>query len=58
MQTLRTLLMEHGRFPCRRTCERRLAAIPATLPAQIGCLDRYLVERLALWQTCARGGDR
>ena len=54
MQTLRALLTEHGRFPCRRTFERRLAAIPATLPAQIGCLGRYLVDQLALWQTCAR----
>jgi Transposase DDE domain len=54
MQTLRALLTEQGRFPCRRTFERRLAAIPATLPAQIGCLGRSLVELLALWQTCAR----
>jgi transposase InsO family protein len=43
MQRLRSLLTEQGRSPCRRTFERRLNAIPATLPAQIGCLGRYLV---------------
>lgn len=43
MQRLRALLTEHGRYPCRRTFERRLNAIPATLPAQIGCLGRHLV---------------
>jgi Transposase DDE domain len=43
MQTLRGLLMEQGRFPGRRTFERRLAAVPATLPAQISCLGRHLV---------------
>ena len=54
MQTLRALLAEQGRFPCRRTFERRLAALPATLPAQIGCLGRYLVTVLNLWQAAAR----
>src|SRR5207302_6191592 len=43
MVQLRALLTEQGRFPTRRTWERRLAAIPDTLPAQIGCLGRYLV---------------
>src|SRR5262245_36897412 len=38
MAELRALLSEGGRFPCRRTWERRLAAIPETLPAQVGCL--------------------
>jgi hypothetical protein len=54
MQTLRALLAEQGRFPCRRTFERRLAALPATLPAQIGCLGRSLVTLLGLWQAAAR----
>ena len=54
MQTLRALLAEQGRFPCRRTVERRLATLPATLPAQIGCLGRYLVRALDLWQASAR----
>jgi Transposase DDE domain len=49
MQRLRVLLSEEGRYPTRRTFERRLMAIPATLPAQIGCLGRHLVEALAAW---------
>jgi hypothetical protein len=54
MQTLRTLLMVDGRFPTRRTWERRLQAIPATLPAQIGCLGRALVALIQPWATCGR----
>ena len=42
MQALRAGLTIDGRHPTRRTWERRLKAIPATLPAQIGCLGRYL----------------
>ena len=38
MQTLRTLLTVDGRFPTRRTWERRLRAIPTTLR-----------PRLAVW---------
>src|SRR2546427_2472126 len=39
MHRLRGLLTDiQGRFPSRRTWERRLATIPDTLPAQIGCL--------------------
>jgi hypothetical protein len=44
MQRLRSVLTEDGRYPCRRTWERRLNAIPDTLPAQIACLGRYLVD--------------
>ena len=33
MQDLHALLTENGRFPCRRTWERRLAAIPDDVPA-------------------------
>src|SRR5215211_5919468 len=54
MQHLRSLLCEHGRFPTRRTWERRLAAIPETLPAQIGCLGRYLVGLVQPWHGCGR----
>src|SRR5690348_13735428 len=54
MQTLRVLLLEQERLPARRTFERRLAALPATLPAQIGCLGRYLVAVLEPWLTDAR----
>jgi hypothetical protein len=54
MQVLRLLLMEKGRYPTRRTWERRLKAIPATLPAQIGCLGRHLVTLLQPWATSGR----
>jgi hypothetical protein len=54
MQTLRALLTVDGRLPTRRTWERRLHAIPATLPAQIGCLGRALVALLQPWATCGR----
>src|SRR5512141_2613118 len=49
MQALRPLLLENGRFPTRRTWERRLKAMPASLPAQIGCLGRYLVALIQPW---------
>src|SRR5436305_12881687 len=54
MQALRVLLQEQGRYPSRRTWERRLQAIPATLPAQIGCVGRYLVALLDPWQQDGR----
>jgi hypothetical protein len=54
MRHLRRLLTAHGRFPARRTWDRRLAAIPDTLPAQIGCLGRHLVGLLAPWADCGR----
>lgn len=55
MQALKHLLTDaQGRFSCRRTWERRLAAMPATLPTQIGCLGRCLVGELQPWLTCAR----
>jgi hypothetical protein len=54
MRLLRHVLSVQGRFPTRRTWERRLKAIPPTLPAQIGCLGRYLVCLLDPWQTCGR----
>ncbi len=42
-----------GRFPSRRTWERRLNALPATLAAQIAHLGGHLVELLHPW---AAGG--
>lgn len=54
MQSLRLLLCQDGCFPCRRTWERRLAAIPATLPAQIDCLGRHLVVLLQPFADCGR----
>jgi hypothetical protein len=55
MSHLRTILTDdQGRFPSRRTWERRLATIPATLPTQIGCLGRCLVELIDPWSACGR----
>jgi hypothetical protein len=55
MGHLRALLvLPDGRFPARRTWERRLAALPETLPAQIGCLGRHLVALLRPWASCGR----
>src|ERR671932_2346908 len=49
MQRLRFLLTENGKFPARRTWDRRLQALPDTLPAQIGCLGRSLVAWIQPW---------
>lgn len=54
MQTLRSLLTVNGRYPARRTWERRLKGLPESLPAQIGCLGRYLVELIQPWADCGR----
>ena len=56
MQALRPRLTEGDRFPSRRTWERRLNALPPTLPARIGWLGRELVARLRPWETCGRAG--
>ena len=53
MRRLREGLSEQGQFPTRRTWERRLKALPDTLPAQIGCLGRHLLDLMQPW---ARGG--
>lgn len=54
MQRLRDSLAEQGRFPARRTWERRLKALPETLPAQIGCLGRHLLDLIEPWATGGR----
>jgi hypothetical protein len=54
MTLLRHLLTEQECFPSRRTWERRLKAIPATLPTQIGCVGRHLVSLIQPWATCGR----
>lgn len=54
MRCLRKLLNEQGHFPARRTWERRLKSLPQTLPAQIGCLGRLLIERLKPWSESGR----
>jgi hypothetical protein len=49
-EEVRHLLTEQGRFPCRRTWERRLALVPDTLPAQIAWLGEQLVALIQPWQ--------
>jgi hypothetical protein len=51
---LRLLLLEDGRFPCRRTWERRLAVLPDSLPGLIGCCGRHLVTLLLPWSCAGR----
>jgi hypothetical protein len=54
MARVRAALVVNGRLPDRRTWERRLAQVPATLPAQIGCLGRALVELTGAWTNHGR----
>jgi hypothetical protein len=54
MKMVRDCLREEGRFPSRRTFERRLKALPESLPEQIGCLGRHLVEMLKPWESRGR----
>jgi hypothetical protein len=54
MSMVRELLREEGRFPSRRTFERRMRALPESLPEQIGCLGRHLVEMLKPWESRGR----
>ncbi len=54
MQHLRALLREQGRYPSRRTFERRLERLPETLPAQNACLGRYLLDLLQPFRTCGQ----
>jgi hypothetical protein len=49
MQTLRGLMTIKGRYPSRRTWERRLKAIPDQLPVQIIYLGRYLITLIRPW---------
>jgi hypothetical protein len=54
MSMVRDCLSEEGRFPSRRTFQRRLKALPESLPEQIGCLGRHLVEMLKPWESRGR----
>lgn len=54
MVVLRSLLTQGERYPTRRTWERRLAALPDKLPAQIGALGCHLVALIQPWATCGR----
>ena len=54
-QELRRLLHnEAGRFPTRRTWERRLKLLPERLPALIGALGRHLVALIQPWAQVGR----
>jgi hypothetical protein len=55
MRALRELLSgAEGRFPSRRTFERRLRVLPDTLPERIGLLGRQLVGLLKPWAKTGR----
>jgi Transposase DDE domain len=54
MRPVREVLTEGGRFPSRRTWERRLRALPDSLPDRIGCFGRCLVEVLDPWRDGGR----
>jgi len=52
---LRPLLsLPDGRFPSRRTWERRLEALPESLPGLIGALGRHLVSLIQPWADMGR----
>jgi hypothetical protein len=53
MAAVRAALCEQGRFPTRRTFERRLRAVPECLPAQIAVVGAHLLALLDPW---AEGG--
>jgi hypothetical protein len=56
MAHLRALFTdEHGRFPSRRTWERRLAGLAERLPAILRAVGAWLLARLRPWP---RGGRR
>lgn len=51
LAALRAELVDaHGRFPSRRTWERRLGRVPDQLPAQIAAIGRHVVVWLHLWE--------
>lgn len=54
MTALRAALTERGRYPSGRPFERRLAALPERLPAQIRCLGSYLVAVIQPWAQYGR----
>jgi hypothetical protein len=51
---LRPLLCEQGRVPSRRTCARRLAVLPASVPGMIGYGGRHLGALLQPWAVHGR----
>lgn len=53
MAAARAAMCEHGQLPTRRTFERRLKALPRSLPERIAGLGEHLMGRLEPW---AEGG--
>jgi hypothetical protein len=53
MAAVRAAVSENGRFPARRTWERRLKVVPARLPEQIALVGHHLLALLDPW---AEGG--
>lgn len=51
---IRALLHPGGTLPSRRTFERRLKRLPATLPAQIRCLGLHLLSLYRPWAHTGR----
>jgi hypothetical protein len=54
MQKLQAPRREHDSYPSRRTFERRRAAIPDSLTAQIACLGEYLLTLVQPWIACGQ----
>ena len=54
MEHLRQRLSERGRFPSRRTFNRRVKAVAESLPRLIGWMGRMLVEQMRLWEQSGR----
>jgi hypothetical protein len=54
MRMLRAALTEEGRFPNRRTWDRRVADLPATMPDLIRSLGHLLVACLQPWAQGSR----
>lgn len=49
MALLRSLLTQDGKYPSRRTWERRLKGLPGSLPGQIAALGAHLVGLVQPW---------
>ncbi len=49
MAAVRAALSTHGNFPTRRTFERRLKAVPTSLPKQIALVGEHLMHLLDPW---------
>lgn len=54
MAPVRAALCEHGALPTRRTFERRLRALPSSLPEQIALVGATLLQLLDPWATGSR----